>query len=53
MSNEVEIDPVCGMEVDPAHAAGSSEYEDRMYWFCSKECKQNFDLRPGEFADAA
>ncbi|HEY3930308.1 MAG TPA: YHS domain-containing protein [Candidatus Koribacter sp.] len=53
MNDNVEIDPVCGMEVDPAQAAGNSEYEDRVYWFCSHQCKQRFDLCPSEFAEAA
>jgi YHS domain-containing protein len=53
MRDNVEIDPVCGMEVDLANAAGHSEYEDRMYYFCSQECKKKFDLQPGDFAEAA
>ncbi len=48
-----EIDPVCGLEVDPAQAAGHSEYEDHVYYFCSNDCKQKFDRAPGDFADAA
>ncbi len=38
-----EIDPVCGMTVDPAHAAGTSRIGDRTYYFCSKSCKQKFN----------
>jgi Cu+-exporting ATPase len=37
------IDPVCGMEVDPATAAGSSEHEGQTYYFCSTGCKRRFD----------
>ncbi len=48
-----EIDPVCGMEVDPAQAAGHSEYEDILYYFCSADCKKKFDTAPGEYAEAA
>jgi Cu+-exporting ATPase len=36
-------DPVCGMEVDPANAAGSSTYKDKTYYFCSLNCKKRFD----------
>jgi Cu+-exporting ATPase len=43
------IDPVCGMEVDPATAAGSSEYEDMTYYFCSVGCKRQFDKDPQVF----
>lgn len=28
-------DPVCGMEVDPARAAGSSVYKGQTYYFCA------------------
>ncbi|MDT7687417.1 MAG: P-type Cu+ transporter [Acidobacteriota bacterium] len=37
------IDPVCGMEVDPATAAGSSERDGQTYYFCSPGCKRRFD----------
>ena len=53
MTDNVEIDPVCGMEVDPAEAVGHSEYEDRVYYFCSKQCQERFDLGPADFADVA
>lgn len=29
------IDPVCGMTVDPATAAGKFDYEGQTYYFCS------------------
>jgi Cu+-exporting ATPase len=45
------IDPVCGMEVDPATAAGSSEYEGTTYYFCSVGCKRQFDKDPQVFVD--
>ena len=37
------IDPVCGMEVDTASAAGRSEREGKDYYFCSAVCKARFD----------
>jgi len=37
------VDPVCGMTVDPARAAGVSEREGVRYYFCSAGCKQKFD----------
>ncbi|MDP9190823.1 MAG: heavy metal translocating P-type ATPase [Acidobacteriota bacterium] len=43
------IDPVCGMTVDPAHAAGSSEHGGRTIYFCSKGCKAKFDANPAAF----
>jgi P-type Cu+ transporter len=53
MTDRVEVDPVCGMEVDPESAAGYSEYEDKVYYFCTNECKQRFDLNPAEYADVS
>ena len=37
------IDPVCGMTVDPAKAAGASTREGETYYFCSRPCKETFD----------
>ena len=47
------IDPVCGMEVDPEHAAGSSEHAGHTYHFCSAGCKTRFDAEPEVFHAAA
>ena len=43
-------DPVCGMKVDDAGAAGTSEYEGQTYYFCSTTCKSRFDEEPGRYA---
>ena len=40
-------DPVCGMTVDPAKAAGSTQLQGEKYFFCSKGCKSKFDSNPG------
>ncbi|HEU0291448.1 MAG TPA: YHS domain-containing protein [Anaerolineales bacterium] len=45
MDNMVH-DPVCGMDIDPATAAGTSEYEGQTYYFCSLGCKKSFDKDP-------
>jgi Cu+-exporting ATPase len=37
------VDPVCGMTVDPARAAGTSERDGVRYYFCAPGCKQRFD----------
>jgi Cu+-exporting ATPase len=39
-------DPVCGMQVDPAKAAGSSQYQGQTYYFCSKGCLAKFQSSP-------
>ncbi len=43
-------DPVCGMQVDPANAAGTSQYQAQAFYFCSKGCKTKFDAHPGQYA---
>lgn len=43
-------DPVCGMDVKPEQAAGTSEHEGKTYSFCSTECKQKFDKNPKQYA---
>ena len=43
------VDPVCGMTVDPAHAAGSSRVGDRTFSFCSTSCKQKFNADPAAY----
>ena len=46
----MERDVVCGMQVDPAKAAGKSEYDGKTYYFCSVGCKKKFDANPGQYA---
>ncbi|NQT79096.1 MAG: heavy metal translocating P-type ATPase [Candidatus Aminicenantes bacterium] len=43
------IDSVCGMEVKEEETAGSSLYKGKKYYFCSKNCKENFDENPEEY----
>jgi Cu+-exporting ATPase len=40
------IDPVCGMTVQPATAAGSSEYQGKTYYFCAMSCLTKFRADP-------
>jgi Cu+-exporting ATPase len=42
-------DPVCGMDVDPKHAAGKSNYNETAYYFCSTHCKTKFDADPESY----
>ena len=43
------IDPVCGMTVDPASAAGSHVYAGQTYYFCAKHCLDRFAADPARF----
>ena len=45
----MEKDVVCGMQVDPATAAGTSQHEGKTYYFCSKACKATFDANPAQY----
>jgi len=43
------IDPVCGMEVDQPTATYKSDYNGKIYYFCSPGCKKSFDADPTKF----
>jgi Cu+-exporting ATPase len=48
MANTVK-DPVCGMDIDPETAAGTSEYNGQTYYFCAPGCKKSFDKEPEKY----
>lgn len=43
-------DPVCGMDVETATAAGHTDYNGQTYYFCGSGCKQKFDLNPEQYS---
>jgi len=43
------IDPVCGMTVEPATAAGRHAHAGRTYYFCSRHCADRFAADPERF----
>jgi len=45
----MEIDPVCGMEVNPKSAAATYEYIGKTYYFCSPGCKASFEKDPEKY----
>ncbi|MEO8379153.1 MAG: heavy metal translocating P-type ATPase [Acidobacteriota bacterium] len=47
------LDPVCGMTIDPARAAGFSEHGGETSYFCSLSCKTKFDANPGAYTSKA
>jgi P-type Cu+ transporter len=49
VQSEYPIDPVCGMKVLPAKAAGSTEYAGRTWYFCGKGCLAKFEAEPGKY----
>lgn len=48
-ANETAIDPVCGMTVDPASAAGSFAHAGTTYHFCSRHCLEKFKADPDKY----
>ncbi len=42
-------DPICGMWVDENASGFSSEFEGQTYFFCSADCKQEFDDDPERY----
>ncbi|MBZ5557797.1 MAG: heavy metal translocating P-type ATPase [Acidobacteriia bacterium] len=45
------LDPVCGMTVDPAKAAGHVDHEGTTYHFCSKGCVAKFTADPKKYLE--
>jgi len=43
------IDPVCGMTVEPATAAGRVEHAGKTYYFCSQHCAHAFKTDPARY----
>jgi len=48
-ANDHAIDPVCGMTVKPATAAGRFEHEGEESFFCSAHCLEAFRRDPARF----
>jgi Cu+-exporting ATPase len=50
---KTRIDPVCGMTVDPATAAGKFDYEGKTYYFCCPNCLRKFSAAPQGYLNSA
>ncbi len=48
--NQVK-DPVCGMMVDPETAPAHTTYESQEVFFCSRECRREFEVDPARYAE--
>jgi Cu+-exporting ATPase len=46
------IDPVCNMDVEIENNELQSTYAGKKFFFCSEECKNEFDDRPEEYASS-
>ena len=47
--DDAKTDPVCGMQVDPAKAAGKVERGGETYYFCSTGCRGKFEADPARY----
>ena len=47
--NQMTVDPVCGMQVDPATSSHVLEHEGMRYAFCSAGCLGKFKADPGKY----
>ena len=45
-------DPVCGMSIDPAAAAGQIERDGQTYYFCSEHCLAKFRADPAGYTSS-
>jgi len=43
------IDPVCKMEIDIIDAAASHDYHAQTVYFCSLDCKKEFESDPDKY----
>jgi YHS domain-containing protein len=46
-------DPVCGMTVNDKNTQFQTQFAGRKYFFCSEECRKEFEERPEEFVETA
>jgi hypothetical protein len=44
-------DPVCGMQVQVAHAPATASYDGTAYYFCSDHCQHRFTTDPARYAN--
>jgi len=44
-----QVDPVCGMTIEPKTAEGKFAYKGKMYYFCSKDDQQEFQKSPDQY----
>jgi YHS domain-containing protein len=42
----MQIDSICGMQVDENTAQYKTEYKGKTYYFCASGCKKTFDSEP-------
>jgi len=46
-------DPVCGMKVDERRTEFQTQFAGKKYFFCSDECRKEFEADPNEYVETA
>ena len=46
-------DPVCGNTVEEQEAEFQTQFAGKKYFFCSEECREEFEDRPVDYLGAA
>jgi YHS domain-containing protein len=46
-------DPVCGMKVDEKRPEFQTQFAGKKYFFCSDECRKEFEEQPDEYVETA
>lgn len=49
----IRHDPVCGMDIDAAHAAATYQHAGVTYYFCALTCHERFAAAPGHYIVSA
>lgn len=47
----MQVDPVCGMQIDESEAVGYLEHKGNTYFFCSVACQRKFEENPEKYAN--
>jgi Cu+-exporting ATPase len=53
MEGFMTTDPVCGMRIDERTTEYQTQFAGRKYFFCSEECRKEFESDPAEFVEIA
>jgi P-type Cu+ transporter len=46
-------DPVCEMTIDERESEFQTQFAGKKYFFCSEECRKEFEDRPDEYLEIA
>jgi YHS domain-containing protein len=46
-------DPVCGMRIDEKTSEFQTQFAGKKYFFCSEDCRKEFEDQPDEYLETA